>query len=84
MKKHIFHYTILILILVLGFGFASSLKGNINYQLEILSLTALFYVLWGILHQALHHTFSFKVMIEYFAVGILGISLLYFIISVGL
>ena len=84
MIKHIWHYSVLIILLILGFGFASSLHGNTNYQLEIVSITALFYILWGILHQALHHNFSFKIMLEYFAVGILGVSIIYFVISVGL
>lgn len=84
MKKHILHYLILIIILVSGFGLATYFKGDNAYQLEIISLTVLFYVLWGVMHQALHHTFSFKIMLEYFAIGFLGISIIYFVISIGL
>jgi hypothetical protein len=39
---------------------------------------SLSYVFWGIIHHAIHHNFSFKIMLEYSAVALLGLSIVYF------
>ncbi|HLD24537.1 MAG TPA: hypothetical protein VJB96_01335 [Patescibacteria group bacterium] len=51
-------------------------KGNTALQLTIGVMTAVAYVLWGLIHHAIVGDFHRKVVIEYVLVGMIAIVLL--------
>lgn len=83
-RKHIGYYLSLGLILLLGIIITFLASPNINLQIIIISLTIFFYILWGIFHHLINHELSAKIMIEYVLIGILGVSILFFMIMGGL
>ena len=84
MKKHLVYYISLILILFLGFGLASFFPYQKNLEMLFVMLTVFFYVLWGVIHHIVHHSFSIRIMLEYIAIGVLGISLILFVLNSAL
>lgn len=84
MRKHFLYYFSLLLILIIGFSTAFYLSGQKTLQMAIIVLTAFFYVVWGVVHHMLHHSFSVKIMLEYIAIAVLGISLVLFVQNIAL
>jgi len=84
MRGHILYYTTLALILVAGFGGALFASGQKPLQMGLVVLAAVLYCVWGIVHHVIHHSFSIKIMLEYIAIATLGISLVFFVLNVGL
>lgn len=75
------HYISLFLIFgfgLLGISLAYSSK---KLQAEILILTAVFYVIWGILHHRVNHRLNSKIVIEYILIAALGITALMFFLN---
>lgn len=82
-EKHIGYY--LSLLAILGAGLAISFfSSNRSVQILSLILTALFYVLWGIIHHRLHHDLTAKIVVEYSLMAALGISIIFFVFKGGL
>lgn len=67
-----------------GFFLASYVPLGKNVQMSFVVLTAFLYVVWGVLHHTLHHSFSLKVMLEYIAIATFGISVALFFFNVAL
>lgn len=84
MSKHILYYISLVIVLAAGFGLAFIFPQQRNIQLGLIILTAFLYVIWGVIHHILHHSFSIKIMLEYIAIATLGISLILFIENIAL
>ncbi|MDE2589175.1 MAG: hypothetical protein KGL95_05875 [Patescibacteria group bacterium] len=84
MKGHITYYISLVLLLIAGFGGALFATGQKPLQMGLIVLAAVFYCIWGIMHHVIHHSFSVKIMLEYIAIATLGISLVFFVLNVGL
>ena len=81
--KHFGYYISMILIFVLGF-FASIVSyPNLPLVFLTLILTVVFYVIWGIVHHKINHDLSTKILLEYLLIGLLGISMIFFIIVGG-
>jgi hypothetical protein len=55
-----------------------------DVQMVLLITTAVLYVFWGVIHHVIHHRFSLHILLEYIAVGVLGISILLFVASLSL
>lgn len=83
-KKHLGYYLSLSLILLLGLFLVFLATPNIKLQTIIILLTIFFYVLWGILHHFINHELTPKIVVEYVLIGILGISILFFIYMGGI
>jgi hypothetical protein len=83
-KKHLGYYLSLITILVLGLLLVFLASPNIELQIVITLLTVFFYILWGLFHHLTNHELTAKIVIEYVLVGVLGISILYFLLMGGL
>lgn len=77
-NKHTGHYVSLILILILGLIGLQVAAFDKKLQAEIIILTALMYVLWGIIHHKLNHSLSSKIVIEYILIAALGLAALMF------
>lgn len=79
---HIFHYLILLTIIVGGLGAFFSFRAYPMIQLLIGITTALFYVIWGIVHHFVDHDLSVKIVIEYLIVAIFAIVILWNILII--
>lgn len=82
-NKHWGHYISLISILVLGLLLTSISSSNRHLQIGVVTLTALFYVLWGILHHLLNHDLNMKIVLEYILVGSFGLAIVVFLLKGG-
>lgn len=74
---HIFHYLILFLIIFSGMAAFFSFRNYPVVQLLIGVVTALFYVIWGIVHHFVDKDLSVKIVIEYLAVAIFAIIVIW-------
>lgn len=81
MKKHNIYYLLLAGILLIGLGLISLFSYNKQLQMMIVILTASLYIAFGIVHHIKDHDISLKVVIEYFAFAVLGISIIYLVIK---
>lgn len=84
MTKHGHYYIALFLILVSGGVGVLLSSSNRAIEISFVVLTSLSYVFWGILHHALHHDTSAKIVIEYVLMGSLGMAILLFIVKGGI
>lgn len=82
-EKHIL-YT-LSMVGIIGFGVFLALQASHdrNLQIGILFLTTCIYVFSGIVHHALDHDFSYKIVIEYVLIGAIGMTLIAFFLKGG-
>lgn len=80
-KKHLLYYFSLLLIFSLGLILTLLSAPNIKLQSIIILLTIIIYVAWGILHHYLSHELTLKIVVEYALIGLLGISILFFVMS---
>lgn len=76
-SHHLFHYLILFTIIFAGLAAFFSFRNYPMIQLLIGIVTSLSYVLWGIVHHIVDHDLSIKIIVEYLAVGIFAIILLW-------
>lgn len=83
-KKHLGYYLSLITILVLGLALVLLASPNIDLQVIITLLTVFFYILWGLFHHLTNHELTAKIVIEYVLVGVLGVSILFFLLMGGI
>ena len=81
-RKHTLYYFSLVVILALG---VIAIMQVANKQLQILFVAFMtaFYIGWGILHHALNHSISAKIVVEYVLIGCLAMALLLYISQIG-
>lgn len=81
--KHLGYY--ISMLLIFGLGLLASILAypNVNLEIFIIVLTVVFYVFWGIMHHKINHDLSTKIVIEYLLIGLLGISIIFFIFMGG-
>lgn len=75
LSKHLPHYASLfgvIFLAIIGFYLFSWDRA---FQVAILFGVAASYVCWGIVHHSIHKNLSLPIVIEYFVVAILGLSI---------
>lgn len=80
--SHLGYYISLIIILLFGV-LLTLLVTDRQLQMEIVVLTALFYIVWGILHHFINHDLSMKIVIEYILIGALGLAAVFFLLKGG-
>ncbi len=73
------------MLMIFGLGFLASIVSypNINLVFSVLVLTVVFYVMWGIIHHKINHDLNNKLIVEYLLIGLLGISIIFFVIVGG-
>lgn len=81
-NKHTGYYLSLGTILLFGLLFTLQLSAK-KEQVFVVVLLTFFYVLWGILHHIIHHNITTKIVIEYIIIGILGMTIILFLIQTG-
>ena len=77
--KHFNYYISLLSIFALGLAAAVLVSPNFTLQILIVTLTIVIYVVWGVLHHLLVHELTSKIMVEYILIGLLGLSMIFFI-----
>lgn len=78
--KHLPHFLSLFGILIAGFAGLVLFSYDRNFQLSIAVAAAAAYVAWGVVHHILHKDFHFEIFLEYLAVAILGLTIIFSLI----
>lgn len=81
-SEHTIYYASLIAMLTLSFLLAYS-SSDRTFQIGVIVATTLFYVLWGIMHHLMNHDLHMKIVIEYILIGVFGLSIIFFLLSVN-
>lgn len=80
MHKHFVHYLSLIGILIAGvLGFYLFSYDRL-FQIGIASALAAAYVSWGVIHHTIHKDICLSIILEYIAVAILGVVMVFSLI----
>ncbi len=77
--KHLNYYLFLLAIFAVGLLLSVLVYPNIFLQILIIVLTIIFYVVWGIWHHKKEHNLTNKIVVEYLLIGLLGISIVFFV-----
>lgn len=75
--KHLPHYMGLwgiVISTILGFWFFSYDR---LFQAAVFVAAAISYVVWGIIHHKIHNDLYFSVVVEYIAVALLGLAVVF-------
>jgi hypothetical protein len=67
-------------ILMAGFSGLILFSYDKNFQFAVASATAVGYVFWGIIHHLYHKDLHPETVLEYIAVAVLGVTILYSLI----
>lgn len=81
--KHLGYYFSLIAIFAVGLFLTLISYPNRSLEIFVIIATIIFYVVWGILHHLYTHELTAKIMVEYILIGILGLSVIFFIFMGG-
>lgn len=78
--KHLKYYIALLIMQVIGFFALLSLSGNKEFQITVIIVSGIGYIVWAMLHQYLEHSLTAKIVVEYVLFGTFGIvvSLIFF------
>lgn len=78
MKTHIDKINLAVLLGILGLGTSAFLyaRSDSSLQLAVGIVTAVAYVLWGLLHHSVKGDLYPKVVVEYVLIGVIAILLL--------
>lgn len=83
MKKHLGYYVSFLVICFAGIFLVFQNNGDKNLIIEFVSLFALSYIVWGLLHHLVHHSVTLRIVIEYIVVALLGVAVIFFILNGG-
>ena len=75
--NHLPHYLTLMGILFAGFAGLTLFSYDKDFQLAIAVASSAAYVAWGVVHHVLHKDFQFEILLEYLAVAILGLTIIF-------
>jgi hypothetical protein len=81
-SEHAIYYIALVIMLGLGFLLAYNSTDR-NLQIGVVIATTFFYVLWGIIHHLMNHDLHGKIVLEYVLIGVFGLTVIFFLLSVG-
>lgn len=75
--RHLPHYMALFGLLLAGFVGFTIFSYDKSFQTAVAIATAVGYVLWGVVHHALHKDLHIETFVEYIAVASLGLIILF-------
>ena len=81
MRDHLYYYISLAIIVLLGGFLVVVSSPYVKWQLLFIVMTAFFYVVWGIIHHAVHHDLRAKIVIEYILIGGLVVAITFFVLA---
>lgn len=76
MKQTVIHFLVLIAMLTAGILTFIVVRPNTTLQLLVGIITAVAYVLWGLIHHAIQKDLHQKIVVEYLLIGAIAIVLL--------
>ena len=79
--KHLPHYFSLFTILMIGFVVFIAFSNNPTFQSYVALATAAAYVTWGIVNHFIHKDLYASVVVEYIAVALLGLVIIFSLIT---
>ncbi len=82
--KHLNYYLLILIIFSAGVLATAFASPDLNLQVLIIIITVVLYVCWGLLHHKLNHELTRKIAIEYLLIGLLGLSIIFFIFLGGM
>lgn len=71
-RTNLLHYSVLVVMMNIAVGAFLFFSFNHTYQLIILLVTGISYILWGIIHHHLQDDLHLKVAVEYILVALLA------------
>lgn len=71
-RNNLLHYSVLVVMMNIAVGAFLFFSFNHTYQLIILLVTGISYILWGIIHHHLQDDLHLKVIVEYILVALLA------------
>ncbi len=80
-KEHGTYHSGLVLFLTLGILLAYYLRENKDHELLLLSVMTVIYIIWGVVHHGFMHTLTKKIVIEYIAMALFGLTIAVFTIK---
>ncbi len=75
--RHLPHYLLLFGILFAGFAGLILFSYDKNFQMAVAIATSIAYVSWGVVHHALHRDLHFETFVEYLAIALLGLVIIF-------
>jgi hypothetical protein len=84
MKRHLGYYLSFFLIIAAGVYAVYASSSDKSLQIKFVVLMAASYIVWGVIHHAVHHSVTLRIVIEYVIVALLGIAVVFFILNGGL
>lgn len=78
---HIYYYSGLVAAFVL-LGLYAYIENTKIAFMYVGIFASVFYVGWALLHHYIHHEMHLKIVLEYVIIGVLGISAVYFMLSI--
>jgi hypothetical protein len=78
--KHLPHYMLLVGLLLAGFIGLVIFSYDKNFQAAVAIATSASYVGWGVIHHYIHKDLHLEVFIEYIAIALLGLTILFTLI----
>ncbi len=76
MKRSVSHLLVLIAVLAAGVIAFMYVTPNATLQLYVGIVTAVVYVLWGLIHHVINRDLHQKIVVEYLLIGAIAIVLL--------
>jgi hypothetical protein len=76
MRQSVVHFLVLIAILIAGVFAFMYVGPNTTLQLFVGIVTAVAYVLWGLIHHAVTKDLHQKIVVEYLLIAVIAIVLL--------
>lgn len=78
-RQHLLYYSTMTGLQVLGFFLVLDAAPRIGVQMVLVVVTSIIYFFWALLHHYLHHDLHRKIVLEYMLVGLLGITVSFFV-----
>jgi len=76
MKQSVVHFIVLVAVLSVGVITFLYVRPNATLELYVGIVTAVAYVLWGLIHHAMKKDLHQKIVVEYLLIGAIAIVLL--------
>jgi len=80
-QKHHYYYFSQALIMICGVILAMHFRYDIRLTSLVITVMAILYVAWGILHHHFEHNLTLKIVIEYILMAVIGLVVLSFLIK---
>lgn len=74
------HYLSLFGILIAGFAGLILFSYDKNFQMSVALATGGAYIAWGVIHHAIHRDLYLETVIEYVAIAVLGLTIIFSLI----